>query len=293
MKIFFIGTVRFSKIILDKLLLLNADIVGVATKSKSVFNADHFDLSPICEEKNIPWRYVKDINAPHIIEWIKSLDPAVVFCFGWSSLIKKELLDLPPLGVIGFHPTLLPENRGRHPLIWSLVLGLETAGTSFFFMEEGADDGEILSQSTFHITYTDDASSLYHKMEINALFQVEKFLPALQKGDYTRIKQDHSRGNIWRKREITDGEIDFRMSSIAIYNLVRALTKPYVGAHLKFKGDEIKIWKVKEEICMAKNIEPGKVLVSRDNYITVKSYDGAIKILVHDFKELPEKGEYL
>ena len=293
MKIFFIGTVSFSEKALKKLLNLNAEIVGVATKSKSNFNSDHTDLSLVCEKNNIPWKYVKDINAPHIIEWIKSLSPDVIFCFGWSSLIKKELLSLTDIGVVGFHPTNLPYNRGRHPIIWALVLGLERSATSFFFMEEGADDGDILSQKLFPIAYEDDASTVYSKMEANALSQIEYFLPKLQSGNYTRIKQDLTPGNLWRKRGIQDGRIDFRMTSNAIYNLVRALTQPYVGAHVNYDGKEIKIWKVVEEKFTANNLEPGKVLEIKQGEILVKTYDGAVRLLKHDFENLPSVNEYL
>ncbi|GAB2770400.1 methionyl-tRNA formyltransferase [Salinimicrobium soli] len=293
MKIFFIGTVSFSKKSLEKLLSLHAEIVGVATKSKSAFNADHVDLTPICEKNSIPVKYIKDINAPHVLEWIESLKPDVIFCFGWSSLIKKELLELTNLGIVGFHPTALPANRGRHPLIWSIFLGLEKGATTFFFMEEGADDGDILSQKTFSINYKDDAASVYSKMEHSALEQIEEFIPKLKKGSYQRIKQDHTKGNIWRKRDIEDGEIDFRMSSRAIYNLVRALTKPYFGAHLYYNNKEVKIWKVKEEDYSGNNIEPGKILNVEEGEILVKTYDGAIKILCHEFQKMPLKGEYL
>ena len=109
----------------------DAEIIGVATKSKSHFNADHADLAPICEITMIPYKYVRDINAPHILEWIKSLNPDVIFCFGWSSLIKIDLLYITDMGVVGFHPTELPYNRGRHPLIWTLVLGLEKSALLF------------------------------------------------------------------------------------------------------------------------------------------------------------------
>lgn len=234
LKIFFIGTVSLSEKALQKLVSLNAEIVGIATKSSSSFNADHVDLSPIAEENYIPWKYVKDINAPHILEWIHSLNPDVIFCFGWSTLIKKNLLTLTELGVVGFHATALPRNRGRHSLIWSLVLGLEEGASTFFFMEEGADDGDILSQRPYSIAYEDDAASVYQKIERNALMQIEDFLPKLQHRTFRRIPQDHSMGNVWRKRGMKDGEIDFRMTSYAIYNLVRALTTPYVGAHLFF-----------------------------------------------------------
>ena len=293
MRIFFIGTVSFSEKALKKLFSLNAHVVGVATKSKSDFNADHIDLAPLAKENNVPVKYVRDINASHILEWIKELAPDVIFCFGWSSLIKKELLALPPIGVIGFHPTELPQNRGRHPLIWSLVLGLDKSATSFFFMGEGADDGDILSQKVFSITYEDDAASVYKKIENKALEQIEEFLPSLKSRKFDRQQQDHTRGNIWRKRQIEDGAIDFRMSSLAIYNLVRALTHPYVGAHINYKNQQVKIWKIKEEELALNNIEPGKVLSSENPQILIKTYDGAVRIIEHDFVKLPKKGEYL
>lgn len=293
LRIFFIGTVSLSQKALEKLISLDANVVGVATKSKSGFNADHVDLSNISKENDIPWKYVKDINAPHIINWIESLKPEIIFCFGWSSLIKKELLSLPEMGVVGFHATALPYNRGRHSLIWTLALGLKEGATTFFFMEEGADDGDILSQKSYEITYEDDAATGYEKIEKNALEQIEDFLPGLKNRTYTRRPQDHTKGNVWRKRGMKDGEIDFRMSSFAIYNLVRALTKPYIGAHLFYKGQEIKIWRVKEEEYEHQNIEPGKVLESNGNNILVKAYDKAIRIIEHEFEELPKEGEYL
>lgn len=293
MRIFFIGTVSFSEKALNKILELKADVVGVATKSKSAFNADHVDLSLICNANEIPVKYVKDINAPHIIDWIRSFNADIIFCFGWSSLIGKELLNLTPMGVVGFHPAELPYNRGRHPLIWALVLGLEKSASTFFFMEEGADDGDILSQSTFPISYEDDASSVYQKIEETAIFQIEKFIPKLQNGTYQRTPQDHSKANHWRKRGRKDGEIDFRMFSYAIYNLVRALTKPYIGAHLMYKEQEVKVWKVQEEEFNNKNIEPGKVLESENDQILVKTYNGAVRILEHEFKTLPLVNEYL
>lgn len=293
MRIVFIGTVEFSLKALQKLIELNVNIVGVCTKEKSNFNSDYANLSSVCEKYNIPYKYVNDINKKENIEWIKNLEPDIIFCFGWSSLIKKELLNLSPMGVVGYHPANLPQNRGRHPLIWALVLGLEKSASTFFFMDEGADSGDILSQVEFEIDYEDDAKSLYNKVSNIALKQIEDFLPKLENGNYKRIKQDHSKANYWRKRTKKDGEIDFRMSSRAIYNLVRALTRPYVGAHLVYKEKEIKVWRVEEVECNLKNIEPGKVLEVEDSKILVKCYDNAVRILEHEFDEIPKVGEYL
>jgi methionyl-tRNA formyltransferase len=293
MKIVFIGTVEFSKKALKKLIDLNANIVGVCTKEKSKFNRDFADLTPLCRKNNIPFKFVDDINSVENINWIKNLKPDIIFCFGWSNLIKKELLTLAPMGVVGFHPAALPQNRGRHPLIWALALGLKQSASTFFFMDEGADTGDILSQEYFDILYEDDAKSLYDKVTSIALKQIEDFLPKLQNSSFQRIKQNHNKANTWRKRGKNDGKIDFRMSSRAIYNLVRALTHPYVGAHLVYKGKEIKVYKLREENCNNNNIEPGKVLKVKNNEILVKTYDGAVWIVEHEFNELPEVGEYL
>jgi len=293
MRVLFIGTVEFSLRCLEKLVAMETEVVGVCTKEVSRFNSDFADLTPPCKNNNIPFKYMDDINSAENIQWIKALAPDVIFCFGWSSLIKKELLDLPSMGIIGYHPSALPKNRGRHPLIWPLVLGLEKSASTFFFMEEGADDGDILSQVDFSISYEDDAQSLYDKVSKIALKQIESFVPNLQNDDYQKVVQDHELANSWRKRGKKDGLIDFRMSSRAIYNLVRGLTKPYVGAHTEYKGEDISIWKVEEVPFLQTNIESGKVLESNKHSILVKTDDNAVKITKHDFKLLPKVGEYL
>jgi methionyl-tRNA formyltransferase len=293
MRVVFIGTVHLSYKSLEKLIEMGVDIVGVCTKKSSLINADFTDLTPLCTDNNIPYKYIDDINNSDSISWIEDKNPDIIFCFGWSHLLKENLLRLPPMGVVGYHPTALPKNRGRHPLIWSLVLGLDKSASSFFFMDEGADSGDILSQVPFDILHEDTATTLSHKVENIALSQIEKFVPKLQDGTYTRQKQDHSLANSWRKRSKKDGLIDFRLSSEAIYNLVRALTKPYVGAHIEYKGKDIIVWSVQIVECDETNIESGKVIGSEGNMFVVKSYDGAIKVVSHEFESIPKVGEYL
>jgi len=293
MKVVLIGCVEFSLRILEKLIAIDVNIVGVCTKKSSTFNTDFFDLKPLCDLNEVPCLYVGDINSTMSVEWIKNLNPDVIFCFGWSSLIKERILNIAPMGVIGYHPAKLPKNRGRHPLIWALALGLEESASTFFFMDEGVDSGDILSQVDFEITYQDNAQNVYDKAINIALLQIESFVPKLERNSYTRIKQNEQESNTWRKRHEPDGEINFRMSSRSIYNLTRALTKPYIGAHIKYNEKNISIWMVREIHEVKKNIEPGKVLTSGGKTFVVKTYDGAVEIITHDFKKLPEVGEYL
>lgn len=293
LKICFIGAVEFSKSALLQLIDMDADLCGVISNTHNKINSDYANLEEICKYNDIPFLDTADLNSVTTYSWIKNKKPDVIFCFGWSQLLKKNIMELAQMGVVGFHPSLLPHNRGRHPIIWALTLGLEKTGSTFFFMDEGADSGDILSQREVLIDYEDDAKSLYKKVTTVALMQIKEFVPLLENGEFTRTVQSDLEANVWRKRGVDDGRIDFRMSSRAIYNQVRALTSPYVGAHLEFKGCDIKIWRVEEHICGLQNIESGKVLDVFENNILVKTHDGAVLLVHHDFEVLPNKGDYL
>ena len=276
MKIFFIGTVEFSYIALEALVNNGHQVIGVATKESSEFNSDFKDLTPLCVKNNIPLKFVKDINHESNIAFIKSFKPDLIYCFGWSSLIKTELLNIARLGVIGYHPALLPSNRGRHPIIWALALGLEETGSTFFLMDEGADTGDIISQEIIYISKDDNAFSLYNKIIKVAIPQILNFTKKFEAGKINFIKQFQEVGNTWRKRGKADGRIDFRMNSETIYNLIRALSKPYLGAHIETNEGDIKVFESKISECHQKNMEPGKILELDINWVKVKTADSAI-----------------
>lgn len=298
LKIVFIGCVHFSKEVL--LAVLNrtepyAQVVGIVTKSKSNFNADFFDLCSIAEEYEIPYVYADLMDWADMVRWVSEKAPDVVYCFGWSHLIKKDLLDLPRHGVVGYHPAELPFNRGRHPIIWTLALGLERTASTFFIMDEGADSGDIVSQETVYVDKYDDANSLYKKLEDKAVEQIEEITNRFSKNQMLVTPQNHQDANYWRKRSKIDGCIDWRMSSTSIYNLIRALTNPYPGAHCIHRGKEVIIWKAKDlgELNEYKHWEPGKVIASKQGEFIVKCGQGAIELIEHEFHVMPEKGSYL
>lgn len=289
MRVLFIGCVLFSNE-LFKTVLKNSkiELVGLITKKRSNFNSDHFDLSKTSADLKIPNRYVADINSVDVVNWIIQLKPEVIFCFGWPSLLKKEVLRIPKNGVLGYHPTSLPKNRGRHPIIWALALGLKKTGSTFFLMDEGADTGLIVDQKTVSISKIDNANSLYYKLIDISIKQLNSIIDKLKKNKLSVIPSPiiHE-SNFWRKRNKTDGLIDWRMSSSSIYNLVRALSKPYVGAHFIYEGKEIKVWKCQIVENKLQNIEPGKVLKkSKNGVITVKTGDKAIDLIEHELKNL-------
>lgn len=293
MKIVFIGSVKFSETCLNKLIALKHPPMGVCTLEKSKFNSDHRDLTSICKKNNINVKYSPDINSKEIINWIKSLKPDIIFCFGWSRLIKEEILNIPKMGVVGYHPADLPRNRGRHPIIWSLALGLKRTASTFFFMDEKADSGDILSQEKINIEKNDNAQILYGKIEKVAIKQIEQFLPELESGEYKKIAQDNKISNTWRKRKKEDGRIDWRLTAESIHNLVRALSSPYPGAYFEFDSAIIKVWKTQIVPDNKKNIEPGKILEINKNGIRVKTGSDSIVLIQTNPQIILQKGEYL
>ena len=165
MRILFIGTVDFSYAALSLLLENKYDVVGLVTKRKSGFNSDFSDLQPLAEKYGVPVVFREQNNDDEIETFIESKHPDVIYCLGWSHLLPSRILRIPRYGVVGFHPAALPDNKGRHPIIWALFLGLKNTASTFFFMDEGADSGDIILQENIVIDEDDTAATLYEKIQ--------------------------------------------------------------------------------------------------------------------------------
>lgn len=293
MRIVLIGCVQSSEYFLNKLISGGYPPAGVVTRAQSDFHSDFVDLAHICALHGIPCLHVTDANSNDSLNFIQHCKPDIIYCFGWSQLLAAHIYKIPRLGTVGFHPAKLPDNRGRHPLIWAIALGLTETASTFFMIDGQADTGGIITQETIPISYTDDAASLYGKVLQTAGEQVLLFTKAFDNGT-VKIRPQGKAGNYWRKREIQDGRIDWRMSSRAIYNLVRALTKPYPGAYFEQNGEMIRVWAVEEvEVDGVKNIECGKVISVRSSTdFCVKAYDSVVHVTKSDPVLLREE-EYL
>lgn len=294
MRIVYIGCVESSRVFLHTLLKAGAEIVGVVTKSASKFNADFCDITPLCREYGVPYYCTEAPNDDQTFQFIMDCRPDMVYCFGWSHLISERIIEAIPHGIVGFHPAALPHNRGRHPIVWALALGLESTASSFFMIEKEADTGAIVSQCPIPISYSDTAATLINKILACGVEQVVELWSAFERGTVRFRPQNRQEGNAWRKRGRHDGEIDWRMSSRSIYNLVRALTKPYVGAHFVYGEKDVKVWSVEEVIDPSyANIEPGKVIEAGNNgSILVKTGENLVRLLDFDPVEL-HTGDYL
>jgi methionyl-tRNA formyltransferase len=271
----------FSEIIIKNFSSEKIEIVGIIGRRSNKLNSDHVDLRMIANGIHVPFHSTNDINSSKTISWAKKLKPDWILCVGWSQLFKESILKIPKYKVIGYHPALLPANRGRHPLIWALFLGLDFTGSSFFIMNEKADSGKVILQKIIRINKNDNAQILYNKMIKTALSQVNELIKIfLSEGRNFNYINNNIKTNYWRKRDIQDGVIDWRMSSAQIVRLINALYKPYVGAQFEYKGKDIKVWKAKVIRIKQQNIEPGKIISYKNLKNIVKSGDTAVQLTI-------------
>ena len=135
----------------------------------------------IPKKKKINSIYSNKINSTKIIRWIKKRKPDIIFCIGWNQLLNKKLLNIAPKGVIGYHPSDLPKNRGRHPIIWSLALGLKNIGSSFFYMDSKADTGRIISKKMIKIKKNSDSNSIYKNLIKEGRKQIREIIFKMKK----------------------------------------------------------------------------------------------------------------
>jgi methionyl-tRNA formyltransferase len=174
------------------------------------------------------------------VDEIRNLHPDVVFVVGFSQIIPRALLEVPPLGVIGFHSAVLPGRRGCSPLIWAVVDGLTETGVTMFYMDAGIDTGDVIGTRSFPLEPEDYAADVLRKADDATIDLLEAHLDGVLDGTAPRTEQDGAASTYTRKRTPADGEIDWSRPAQEIVNLVRALAPPYPGAHT-FGGDGVPI----------------------------------------------------
>lgn len=282
MRVAFIGAVDFSRRLLQALIDCGADIVGVACKPGSTYHADFADVGEVARAAGIPVHHTKSIKSAESVAWLERIRPDVIFCCGWSELLTAGILAIPPLGVVGYHPALLPRNRGRHPIIWALALGLSETGSTFFRMDEGSDSGPILSQRRVAIDPDMDAGALYARLATVAAEQLPGLHDGLRDGSLVPVPQPPDAGTYWRKRSAADGAIDWRMPTRGICNLVRALARPYPGASFTAAGGSFVVWKAADGGDWPADVEPGRVVALAGGAPLIKTGDGVVRLVETD-----------
>ncbi len=232
-------------------------------------------VAELAAARGIPVFAPDDINHPLWLNKIRQLKPDLLFSFYYRQLVKADLLAIPAGGCLNLHGSLLPKYRGRCPVNWVLVNGETETGVTLHYMTPKPDDGDIVAQAKVPIAADDTALKLFGKLEPAATALLDKTLPKLVAGRAPRTPQDHAQATYFGGRTPADGEIDWSKSAAEIYNLVRAVTRPYPGAFSRLGDRKLTIWSASAGERRAKAV-PGTVLAERP--LTVACGRGALRV---------------
>jgi methionyl-tRNA formyltransferase len=232
------------------------------------------DFEPLVKSNNSNLVRVKDINQQVYIDKIKDINPDLIIVCGWQRLICKEILDIPRLGTIGFHSSLLPKYRGRAPVNWAIIMGEKETGITMFYLTPEADDGAIIAQKSFPILLNDDCNTIYKKSALAGAELIKEYLPKIQNNSIQRIHNQSASFPAYPKRTPKDGLIDFNRSALDVYNFIRALTKPYPGAYYFDKnGNKVIVWQC-AIVMDEKEIKSDDIILNTlDFKIKIKNYE--------------------
>lgn len=283
MKIVFMGTPDFARDSLKAVVEAGHEVVLVVTNpDKPKGRGMKFipsDVKKYAIEQNLEVvQPVKVRNNPEFVEQLKNINPDVICVVAYGKIIPKEILDIPRLGCINVHGSLLPKYRGAAPIQWAVLNGDKETGITTMFMDVGMDTGDMINKEVVQIGDDETTGELWDRLSIIGANLLVKTLEDLENGTYKREKQgDDFTVAPMIKKEMA--KIDWKnQTSSEIKNLVRGLN-PFMGAFSFLNDKKIKIWKV-EKLNDKSDKEPGTVLVSDSKAgLLIATKDGSISVL--------------
>ena len=278
MKIVVAGAVTSTSLTLDALIRHGANVAGVLQLSgeRAQTVTGFTPLDAIADQAGIPCATFLNINDPEIVVQTRDWQPDLMFVVGLSQLVRDEMLAIPKLGCIGFHPTFLPSGRGRAPLAW-LTLDNGPGAASFFLIDQGIDSGPIFEQEPYEVTPEDDAGDVLRRMETAIVVALDRWLPRLIAGEWNPRPQDEFLATYNCKRGPEDGLIDWHRPALEIHALIRAATRPHPGAYCWSRDRRLIIWKAEQETRLPWRGVPGRILqVDSNRGALIQTGDGLL-----------------
>ncbi|WP_247841784.1 bifunctional UDP-4-amino-4-deoxy-L-arabinose formyltransferase/UDP-glucuronic acid oxidase ArnA [Pseudomonas sp. MWU12-3103b] len=242
--------------------LLNSgfDIAAVFTHADDPKeNAFYASVAQLCANKGIPVHAPEDANHPLWIERIAKLDPEYIFSFYYRNLLSEPLLALAKKSAFNLHGSLLPRYRGRAPANWVLVNGETETGVTLHRMVKRADAGAIVAQQRVAIERSDTGLTLHAKLRTAASDLLRDTLPNMLQGKITETPQDESKATVFGRRTPADGKLVWAKPAEELFNLVRAVTRPYPGAFCAVGEHKLIVWSA-EVVKGNEGQAPGRVI---------------------------------
>ena len=299
MKIVFMGTPDFAEKSLEAIYNSGHEILAVVTNpDRPKGRGMKMIASPVKEyalEKHLEvYQPEKVRNNEEFLNTVKKINPDLICVVAYGKILPKELLEIPKMGCINVHGSLLPQYRGAAPIQWAVLNGDKTTGITTMYMNEGMDTGDMILKEEVEIGPEETTGDLWQKLSKIGGEILVKTLKLIEEGKAPREKQTEE-ATLAPMLNKEMALIDWENSDAnKIHNLIRGLN-PIMGAYSYIDGKKIKFWKskvlTKEEFFSYKtefeeyeakfnNLVPGTILIADDkDGLYIKANGGVLKIL--------------
>ena len=278
-RIVFMGTASFSLAVLKMLIEEGYNIVGVVTQPdryvgrKKVLTMPDVKVEALKYDIPViqPARIKEDYQA------VADLKPDLIITAAYGQIVPQAVLDIPRLGCINVHASLLPLYRGGAPVHQAIIDEQDKTGVTIMYMVKKMDAGDMIAQKETPILEEDTVGILYDRLSDLGAKLLKETLPDILKGTNQRIPQDENLVTYAPTLSREDERLDWNMSARQVYNKVRG-TNPWPGSYTTYQGKTVKIWAGQVHQCE----NAMKHHAHQDNGTIVKIFKDAIGVKVND-----------
>ncbi|NQU40657.1 MAG: methionyl-tRNA formyltransferase [Lentisphaerae bacterium] len=281
MRAVFMGSAPLSCASLEVVLDL-CDVVGVVAQPDRPrgrkLKVCHGAVKALALSRDVPVVTPEHINEAESVAVLAAWRPDVIVVVAYGQILRQPLLDIPPLGCINVHTSLLPAYRGAAPIQWAVANGDTETGVTTMFMDTGMDSGDIIYQDRVAIGSDETGAALHDRLALRGAALLRRTLTDLTEGVVPRRPQDVKTATTARRLQRADGRIDWSQSAQRIHNRIRGFN-PWPGSFCHApNGRLLKVWQAE----LAPNpteAHPGTVIGFTDGSPVVASSDGAVRLL--------------
>jgi methionyl-tRNA formyltransferase len=248
MRLVFLGTPQFAVPALERILAEGHEVQAVYTQpDRPKGRGRELSASPVKQvalARELAVRQPERIRRPEVVREIAALAPEVMVVVGYGQILPQSILDIPPLGIVNVHASLLPKYRGAAPVQWAIARGESVTGVTTMKIDAGLDTGDILLARQTPIGPEETAAELAWRLSATGADLLAETLAGIRAGAIKPHPQDNSLAShapILRKE---DGLIDWNRTAREVYNRVRGFV-PWPGAYTWFRGGQLHVWKAR------------------------------------------------
>lgn len=287
LRIIYAGTPDFSVAALDALLASEHEVIAVYTQpDRPAGRGRGFKASPVKQralEHNIPVFQPDSLKDADAQDTLNALDADLMVVTAYGLLLPSAVLEMPRLGCINIHASLLPRWRGAAPIQRAILAGDKKTGITIMQMDEGLDTGAMLAVEKCEIAATDTGSSMHDSLMVLGAKTLLGVLPEIASGSCTGVKQDDGAACYATKLSKAEAKINWRDSAQQIEREIRAYNSWPVAYCQYEKNEKLSTMRVWQAVLVETNsavttIEPGSVIAESSHGIDVMTGDGVLRI---------------